>query len=143
MIISQLELGWFVGIIDGEGSITIRKQGPTFTPTIKMCNTSKKLIDKYCELLDTMEVSYHCYGRQKDGDRKYQWEVSVNGRPRVLKLLLLIADSLVSKQQQAYKVLEWIESRGLDLRGKYTEEQIKLISDIRNLNGRGKAFSEA
>jgi hypothetical protein len=141
--ISQLELGWFVGIIDGEGSITIRKQGPTFTPTIKMSNTSKKLIDKYCELLDKMEVSYHCYGRQKDGDRKYQWEVSVNGRPRVLKLLLLIADSLVSKQQQAYKVLEWIESRGLDLRGKYTEEQIKLISDIRNLNGRGKAFSEA
>lgn len=143
MSISQLELGWFVGIIDGEGSITIRKQGPTFTPTIKMCNTSKKLIDKYCELLDKMEVSYHCYGRQKDGDRKYQWEVSVNGRPRVLKLLLLIADSLVSKQQQAFKVLEWIESRGLDLRGKYTEEQIKLISDIRNLNGRGKAFSEA
>lgn len=142
MNISQLELGWFVGIIDGEGSISIRKQGQTFTPTIKMSNTSKKLIDKYCELLDKMEVSYHCYGRQKEGDRKYQWEVSVNGRPRVLKLLLLIVDSLVSKQQQANKVLEWIESRGLDLRGKYTENQLKIISDIRILNGRGKAFSE-
>lgn len=142
MNISQLELGWFVGIIDGEGTISIRKQGKTYTPTIKMSNTSKKLIDKFCDLLDKMEVSYHCYGGQREGNRKYKWEVSVTGRPRVLKLLSLIVDSLVSKQRQAEKVMLWIESRGLDLRGKYTENQMKIISDIRFLNGRGKAFSE-
>jgi hypothetical protein len=141
--ISQLELGWLAGIIDGEGSITIVKRGPTFVPQVQMANTSKKLVDKYCEILDKMDISYHCYGRQKQGNRKYQWEVSVCGRPRVLKFILMLQDILVAKQNQAATVLEWIESRGLDLRGPYTDYQLSLIGDIRKLNGRGREYSEA
>jgi hypothetical protein len=139
---SQLELGWLAGIIDGEGSITIVKRGPTFVPQVKMTNTSKKLIEKYCEILDKLEISYHCYGRQKEGNRKYQWEVSVDGRPRVFKFVSLIQDILIAKKTQAEKTLEWIESRGLDLRGPYTELQKQIIVDIRYLNGRGREFSE-
>jgi hypothetical protein len=140
---SQLELGWLAGIIDGEGSITVVKRGPTFVPCVKMSNTSKLLIDKYCSLLDKLDISYHCYGRQKEGNRKYQWEVSVEGRPRVFKFVTLLQDILIAKKSQAEKTLEWIESRGLDLRGPYTEHQLQIIKDIRNLNGRGREFSEA
>lgn len=142
MKVSQLELGWLAGIIDGEGSITIVKRGQTFVPTVKMSNTSKKLIDKYCEILDLLNISYKCYGRQKQGNRKYQWEVCVDGRPRVMQFLLIIQDSLISKQTQAEKVLNWIELRGVNLRGPYTEQQYNLINDIRKLNGRGSEFSE-
>ena len=141
-IITQLELGWLAGILDGEGSITIVKRGTTFVPTIKMANTSKKLVDKYCEILDKLDISYKCYGRQKEGNRKYQWEVCVDGRPRVMKALLIIQDALIAKQTQATKVTQWIESRGLNLRGPYTEEQLQIIEDVRSLNGRGKEFSE-
>ena len=142
MEVSQLELGWLAGIIDGEGSVTIVKRGQSFVPVIKMANTSKKLIGKYCEILDKLEISYQCYGRQKQGNRKYQWEVCVEGRPRVLKMLHFIQDLLVAKQTQAVKVNQWIESRGLNLRGSYTEEQLQIITDVRKLNGRGKEFSE-
>jgi hypothetical protein len=140
---SQFELGWLAGIVDGEGSITIVKRAKSFVPQVKMSNTSKKLIDKYCEILDKLDISYQCYGKHKEGNRKYQWDVSVDGRPRVLKFILLLQDLLVAKQKQAQKVLEWIESRGLDLRGPYTEQQLQIINDIRKLNGRGREFSEA
>ena len=140
--ITQFELGWLAGIIDGEGSITVCKRGPTYVPTIKMANTSKVLVDKYCELLDKLDISYQCYGRQKEGNRKYQWDVCIDGRPRVYKALNAIQDLLIAKQKQATKVVEWIESRGLDLRGPYTEDQLNIIKNIRELNGRGREFSE-
>lgn len=140
--VTQFELGWLAGIIDGEGSITVCKRGPTFVPTIKMTNTSKVLVDKYCEILDKLDISYQCYGRQKTGNRKYQWDVCIDGRPRVYKALNAIQDLLIAKQKQAVKVVEWIESRGLDLRGPYTEDQLDIIKNIRQLNGRGREFSE-
>jgi hypothetical protein len=31
--VTQFELGWLAGIIDGEGSITVCKRGPTYVPT--------------------------------------------------------------------------------------------------------------
>jgi hypothetical protein len=140
--VTQFELGWLAGIIDGEGSITVCKRGPTYVPTLKMTNTSKILVEKYCEILEKLDISYKCYGKQKEGNRKYQWDVCVDGRPRVYKALIAIQDLLVAKQKQAAKVVEWIESRGLDLRGAYTEQQLNIIKDIRQLNGRGREFSE-
>jgi hypothetical protein len=139
---TQFELGWLAGIIDGEGSITVIKRGPTFVPTLKMSNTSKILVFKYCEILDKLDISYQCYGRQKQGNRKYQWEVHIDGRPRVSKALFMVQDLLIAKKKQAEKTLEWIESRGIDLRGPYTEQQMTLIADIRKLNGRGSEYSE-
>lgn len=142
MKVTDFELGWIAGIIDGEGSITVIKRAKTYVPSFKMTNTSKILINKYCEILDKCEISYQCYGRQKVGNRKYQWEVIVEGRPRVYKALMLIQDLLIAKKKQAEKVIEWIESRGLDLRGPYTEQQMQIISDVRELNGRGSKYSE-
>ncbi len=142
MKVSQYDIGWLAGIIDGEGSITICKRGPTFVPHIAMENTSKLLVDKFCEILDGLDISYCVSGRQKDGNRKYQWKVEISGRPRVYKMIMSIQDFLVSKRKQAAKVLEWIEMRGIDLRGKYTDKQLTLITQIRELNGRGRAYSE-
>lgn len=137
-----LELGWLAGIIDGEGSITIMKRGETFVPSVKMSNTSKVLIEKFCEILNNLNISHSCYGKQKQGNRKYQWEVIIEGRPRVYSLLLVLRDLLVSKTKQAEKVIEWIESRGINLRGPYTKEQLELVKTVKNLNGRGREFSE-
>lgn len=142
MKISDFNAGWLAGIIDGEGSITICKRGPTYVPQITMENTSKALVDKYCEILEQLDISYNVSGRQKDGNRKYQWKVDISGRPRVYKAIMAIQGLLVSKKRQAEKVLNWIESRGIDLRGAYTDSQLTLITQIRELNGRGRAYSE-
>jgi hypothetical protein len=140
--VSQFELGWLAGIIDGEGSILIVKRGPTYVPEVKMSNTSKALIDAYCDILDRLDISYHCYGTHKAGNRKYQWAVAVSGRPRVNKFLLIIQDLIIARRKQAEKVLQWIELRGLDLRGPYTVEQLNLRDELRKLNARGRAGSE-
>ena len=120
----------------------IVKRGPTFGPVISMTNTCKILVDKYCEILDGLEVSYIRCGRQLPGNRKYHWVVQVAGRPRVSKMLGILSGLLVAKKQQALKANEWLASRALNIRVPYTEEQHSLVIDLKKLNGRGREFSE-
>jgi hypothetical protein len=139
---SPFDIGWVAGILDGEGMVTISKRATSYVPVVRVSNTSKALIDRFCDIMDMMEISYCCYGKHKAGNRKYQWDVCIDGRPRVYKLLSLLKDHLVAKRQQANNVFEWIESRGMDLRGAYTDDQMALIQKTRDLNGRGRQFSE-
>ena len=69
-MVTQLELGWFAGIIDGEGSI------------------------------------------------------------------------LICKKKQAFKVMEWIESRKINKRNPYSDSELKLRTDVMTLNARGSNASE-
>lgn len=142
MTVTQLEIGWLAGVIDGEGSILIVKRGTLFTPSVKMANTSKVLIEKFCNILDRLDISYNCYGTQKKGNRKYQWEVSIDGGKRVMNLLLQIQDILVCKQKQAFKVMEWIESRKINKRKYYSDSELQLRADVMTLNARGRIASE-
>lgn len=141
-MVTHLELGWLCGIIDGEGSIVIVKRGTTYVPSVKMSNTSKLLVDKFCDILDRLDISHSTYGKQKEGNRKYQWEVNIDGGKRTLKLLLLIKDLLVCKQKQAYKVIEWIESRSENRRKPYSDIELQLRNDVMKLNARGILASE-
>ena len=141
-MVTQLELGWLAGIIDGEGSVLILKRGNLYIPSVKMANTSKVLIEKFCDILDRLDVSYSCYGKHKPGNRKYQWEVNIDGGKRVMSLLLQIQDILVYKQKQAFKVMEWIESRKINKRRYYSDAELQLKDDVKLMNARGRSASE-
>lgn len=141
-MVTQIELGWLAGIIDGEGSILIVKRGDTFVPCVKMANTSKVLTEKFCNILDRLDISYNCYGKHKEGNRKYQWDVHIDGGKRVMNLLLQIQDILVCKQKQAFKVMEWIESRKINKRRDYSDSELQLRTDVMTMNARGRSASE-
>ena len=114
--LSEFDLGWMIGIIDGEGCIGLWSRGGerkhTFKPGLRMSNTSKVLIDKFTGMLDIIECPYHIiYYKPRNERSKEYWTVSIEGFKRLTKILPLIKDRLVEKNQQANLVWEWVQSR--------------------------------
>ena len=140
--ISAFELGWFCGIIDGEGCIGLWSRGgkrsSEYKPGVRMSNTSKDIIDAYCSVLDRLGVGYHVTYYDRGGNRKEYWNVSVEGFKRLSKLLPYIKDALVCKRKQATLVWEWCESRtSKQFKMSYTERELAIPTLVAALNFRG------
>jgi len=141
--ISAFELGWFCGIIDGEGCIGLWSRGgdrkAEYKPGLRVANTDKELLDAFCFVLDRLEAGYHIthYKPRSETTREY-WTVTIEGFKRLNKLLPVIKDILVAKKKQALLVNEWVESRSSKWhRAPYTERELMLPSLVSSLNHRG------
>lgn len=140
--ISAFELGWFCGIIDGEGCIGLWSRGgerTDFKPGVRMANTSKDIIDAYCAVLDSLGVGHHVtYYKPRSESTKEHWAVTIEGFKRLTKLLPVIKDLLVCKRQQALLVWEWVDSRSNKWhRSAYSERELEIPKLLSSLNYRG------
>ena len=110
MEISQTDLGWVAGIMDGEGFISIlRGKNPDrLYLSIGVGNTDARIVKKLHFLL----------GGSIDSTRQYHpkyktiWMWRLNGK-EACKILTVIMPFLVSKREEAYLALEF----GTTLRG--------------------------
>jgi hypothetical protein len=141
--ITQFELGWFCGIIDGEGCIGIWKRGGArndFKPGFRLANTSRPLIDAFCSVLDRLECPYHIvHYEPRTSTRKQHWTISVEGFKRLQKLLPVVKDLLVEKREQATLVNEWIEARSSKWhRSDYSARELEIVDLVAGLNYRGE-----
>jgi hypothetical protein len=141
--ISAFEFGWFCGIIDGEGCIGLWSRGGSrkddFKPGLRVANTSKQIIQSFCNILDRLDVGYHIthYKPRKETHKEY-WNISIEGFKRLHKLLPVIKDCLVEKKDQATLVLEWIESRNSKWhRSQYSARELEIPKLVSALNHRG------
>ena len=141
--ISAFELGWFIGIIDGEGCIGLWSRGGArkneYKPGLRLSNTSKKIIDSFCSVCDRLEVSYHItHYKPRSNRHKQHWTVSIEGFKRLNKLLPVIKDILVEKKEQAILLWEWVESRDAKWhRSEYSQRELEIPKLIASLNHRG------
>ena len=141
--LSDFDLGWMVGIIDGEGCIGLWSRGGerkhTFKPGLRMANTSKAIIDKFTGMLDTLGCPYHTvYYKPRNERSKEYWTVSIEGFKRLPKILPLIKDLLVEKHQQASLVLEWVESRSSKWHhAEFSPRELEIPRLVSELNHRG------
>lgn len=113
---NDIELGWLVGIIDGEGSIGItrskQKGRYIYTAQIQMANCDLRIMEKYRDLINSLGMSKkmqcECYTR-----KQWQPQYYINiQRQRDVKLLLeTVIDHLVGKREQAEIVLEFVNKR--------------------------------
>jgi hypothetical protein len=135
--LSDAELGWIAGIIDGEGSICLVKN--TRQVRISVGNTDKKMIDRLLFL-----CGGSCYARTHHNPKyKPCWTWVLFKQNQVLWLLNCIIPHLVTKKAKAmdgiqsmldrYTVREPIPSCG-QYKGKYSH----IIMEI----GRGRSFAE-
>lgn len=140
--ITQFEMGWFCGIIDGEGCLGIWKRGGArldFKPGFKLANTSKHIIDAFCSVLERLDCPYHVthYDPRSKTTKEY-WSISVEGFKRLVKLLPVIKDLLVEKRPQAQLIYEWLESRAPKWhRAEYSERELEIVGLLKQLNHRG------
>jgi len=106
-------LGWFSGIIEGEGTISIQKVNGkrlVLTPYICIVNTDVRLINRCIELLNIYDIKSHTYLRDS-GVNKPVYQIRIDGMKAVAKLLELVKPILVGKQDQAQLVLDYIKQR--------------------------------
>jgi len=139
--VTQAQLGWLAGIIDGEGTITIAGGGAKrFYPCVLLKNTSFKMIEEFERLSGILIGNEGCsfirngYTSVNPKHRSQkQWGIS--NFPAV-KLCMTLLPFLVTKQEQAKLVCQFF----LELAPgkKITREELRrrfyLSKRIRELN---------
>ena len=127
--LSEFELGYLSGLIDGEGHIGISKdKHDCFRLRLSIANTDKAMIDW---LFDKIPNAMAHIGNQKHLKNKtvYHWVIS--GNRRVQQFLSEIKDYLIVKHSIAQKLSEW-----------YTfetdEEKEDALRFVKNFNKMGR-----
>ena len=141
----EVKMGWFGGILDGEGYIGVSRYigRYVFAPKIEIVNTNKIIIDSCIDCLKQLKVPH--YVRNIPGTKRYkeQWRILIYGFKRTQKLLPNIIPYLIGKKEVAILLLELVNSRlQFDYNSvspekrKWTNEQLKIADKIMNFNKR-------
>ncbi len=128
MQMSDFELGWFAGIIDGEGTIccslyrrpkaVASKSIGMPCPSISVQNTSKPMIEQLASLCEKSGINYKINPpRFHPMSTMIVHRITINRKSDISALLTMIRPLLIAKLAQAKLVIEWI-SRWKDCRGR-------------------------
>lgn len=145
---TDLELGWTAGIIDGESCISLHKSyrnvrrgtgiSPVYALSVQVACTDLRMLSKLRRLWGG---SLHPKGTRQKEYHSQAWYWTLTGK-NASALLESVKDHLVTKQEQAEVALEY--QGGYQYAGKQTPvEEIARRDDIRRrltlLKGRGVA----
>lgn len=144
VLLTDKQIGYFAGIVDGEGSIAITRtkdKGATYyAPKMYITNTDLELINKCKEIFKCGTIRLKTKLQNPNHKTCYVYLAgSVKG---VKQILTQIVDELTCKKKQAELVLELIKVKeekkgfGLDPR----EEELFL--QVHKLNAHGKGASK-
>jgi hypothetical protein len=145
-MITDLELGWLSGIIDGEGCIMAawsnrkREVGGSLCVKVQIEACSDVMILRCAQLLQGLEVHFYLSPlKLKKGGNRPSRQLLVKRRADVLKLLRILHPHLVVKQKEAELGI-WFYSRWGDQRGRNTalapkDEKIFVWTEMRKLKG--------
>jgi len=130
--LSKVELAYVAGLIDGEGTVSIRRMaGKKIKPHFRIANTSVTLMDWLSRVLNGPST-YIARSKTSAGVPMHQYTVQGLSNLPLYEALL---PYLVIKRPQMELVIEFSRLR---LEQGWTdplnERQLKLISDIRALN---------
>lgn len=139
------DLAYFAGIIDGEGSVTMgftTKPRVQYAPGVTVVNTDASIINKCIAVLDEIGCKYHISIRKDTGrlGTKPIWNIQVHRFDSLDRLFTLIIPFMVGKADKAKLVHRWVKLRlpkvqaGCNKDRSYTEEEVTLANEIRNLN---------
>lgn len=148
--VSNFEIGWLVGIIEGEGSITLqiskraRMQSLRVEPRVIITNTDQVLVEGALSILDRLGIGKWVM-HTKANNIKHSAEslvkksykdityIHVTGFKRVARLLSICSQGMVGeKRKRAEVLLRFVKNR-LETGGKntsYSEESVQLMLEF-------------
>ena len=145
----HFNIGWLVGMVEGEGSITLtrsakakNKFGHKITPHLSITGTNDALMEKATEVIKFFKLPFSIDKRKNSNPNwKDTIRIQVYGLRRVEQWLFLLYPYLVGKKEQAETVLQFIENRKRVLtlhpwHKPYTNEDLVLYEKVHKLNGR-------
>ncbi len=145
--LSEFDLGYLCGLIDGEGSIFFckqscdwRPQSVVYYPKLNVGGTNPAPI-KWCK--DTLHIGFvHRFKRGESEKDGWIWQI---GRfDELVALLKLVKPHLKIKKKQAELVLKFIKiryTREIGQRELYSDEELEAVKTVKALNRRGKKTS--
>lgn len=138
---SSKDLGWLCGIIDGEGTVTLRfhrrkNRTPFIQPVITIVNTNKQIIDNIIRILKEYKIPFWVSEYKRTSAWKTRWMIEISGIKRILKFIPIIDNGLVGKKENLELMKTWCESRYDELgkRTYYTDWDIEIVKQIKLLN---------
>lgn len=152
--VQDVELAYFAGLIDGEGTITLERTGNRrlsgvmgLAPKIIITNTDDSIIQFSINMFKRLGTNPHIksqpagYGTRK---RTCYW-VTIQGLTKCKKIIPHILPYLLAKNLQARLLMDFIEHRGKTnvAKGKpYGKYELNILEKVRALNHRGTSETE-
>jgi hypothetical protein len=110
--VTDYEMGWLLGIIDGEGCFSMSKGSKgSYNVSIKLVNTCPIIIDTICHILTKLQLSFHVYDSHRTGNQKPAKRIEINGPKRVERALAIFCQYFFAKKFQADTMLEYVQKR--------------------------------
>ena len=160
---SDVDLAYWAGIIDGEGTVSFTyakpnpktsNKSPTVVPRVELCNTYRPLIEKATQFLMKYYAFVQRFGPSAQprfranlmngGNDKSKplYQISIRGK-RAVTLCRDLLPFLVVKAEQAKVLIEFDELAPKAKPTRFTDEEVaerlKYVSRIRILNKKGRA----
>ena len=145
IILSDVERGYLAGLIDGEGTIRVRRAlKKWYAPFIQITNTNKAMMDWLEKVLISKGIG-HLYS-EKRSQKKYvenpQYRTkhvcniaSVQGVKQVLEQTI---DILTTKKKQAVLVMEFIKMKEEKADYGILAREQEIFEELKRLNARGR-----
>ena len=135
----SLKLAWLGGIIDGEGSISLRKKSKKngkflLYPSVTVVNTDLKIIDELKNIYNTNNFAY--WVTEWEGTKRWRkrYQLEVAGVKRLSRFLPILNKYLVGKYEQSELLLQWCLYRLGQKHSPYTEIDLEVHQAIKDLN---------
>lgn len=141
LTLTDLEIGYLAGLIDGEGSIglTYDKTRNRLTPCLAIYNTNQKIVEHCKEILKGGIIkSYQIKpSRLIPTPKKRIFQIKFQSRWAILELLKLISPYLAGKKEQAELMIEYLSRKTRAGRWyKISDREIMIYNRMRELNSR-------
>lgn len=115
--LSDFGLGFIVGMLEGEGSVTLyhSKKRPIPTPRVFWVNTNWELLAEIKRLLNDWGVIYE-HNKIPHGNDQQSYVYLLTRYGEIEEVLRTLEPYLIGKKRQAQLVLEFLESRRREVR---------------------------
>lgn len=156
MQIQNIKIAWLAGIVDGEGSIGMKRtrdkrvgRSPLmYSPLIQITNCDFDLLNETENILDLLKIKYNHWKRIDSRNSKWKdsGNVSINSYENCIKFLEILIPFLISKKKHAKILLSFCKMRiKINHRGQggkfqktYNGKEIIYWEKLHKLNHKGK-----
>lgn len=115
----ETEIAWLAGIFDGEGTMTVTRNGSTKNPEqnarkteMVIPNGDERIILRSIEVMENIGIKpYVTCSDPASHQRLKRWRVCVSKRSDIVKLTGALIPYLTAKKEQAMLLKRYVESR--------------------------------
>ena len=156
-MVSDIELGWLAGTLDGEGSIGIARRhtkgAGRLQAAVQMSTTCETTIERVTDIMGRLGSRSRTYGYQEKRPERHRncWNLRCTRIVDIYVVSLAMHPISVTKREQWARMIEFcasrldgvdVDERGRIVRGgpkqrQYNEREFEICAELSLLNRRG------